>query len=331
MAPNEKIKLRAKAKTLGVKGYERMSLDELRVAVLDQDSKTGTPKRDEHDAPQPRKTAPSKKAVTKRASARIAQRSATKTKTAPPRKSTTAKSRVSSAAKKATTKTTPPPAKKSASQKTALKKALAAKGKAKREGDDVVVRHYEGGKVGRGGYTFVDRSGIDWTLDSNVGRTGKRADVMSGLRRHKGDYLKVFLDLRDRAEEFYPNALKAYPKMGTLKKAAEHQLRWLIARVALDYAVKTNQHVGRRSTVKKAVPAKSKMAPRSTTTRTTTKTKTASKTKTAPRKVATASRAPRKAAPVKSKSKPTSKRATAQKPSQRAQRPSARRGVHASR
>lgn len=234
---NEKLRLKAKAGKLGIPNFRSMSLVELKTSIAKAENGSGS------------------KDAAKKVRPKLHVIEGGKSKTAPKKSGkksvvakTTANKKVSSPDKKGTAalKTKSSPAKKSKSQKTAPKKATAAKGTAKRRASgSVTERHYEGGKVGKGGYTNVDRQGIDWNRESNVGREGKRADVLAKLREHNGDYAAAFVDLRKMAPKWYPDAIKAYPKSPTPLAASERQLRWLIARVAYDYAYKTGQHVGR--------------------------------------------------------------------------------------
>lgn len=317
MALNEKTLLKAKAMKLGVDGFRTMSTDELKAAVKAAEKSTNG--------------ADGKKKATAVVKKAAGKKSAPK-KTKPEAKSP-AKKKVSPPAKpEKATKTKAAPANKSKAQKSSPKKATAAQGKAKRQssGDGSVVhRTYEGGKVGKGGYTNIDRFGIDWTLESKVGTSGKRKDVLDSLRKHKGDYDAVFVELREHAVEWYPNALKAYPDSKTKVKAAERQLRWLIARVAYDYAYKTSQHQGRANakqpvkkstksdSTKKAAPTKKKTAA--------TKTKSTSKKRASSSKTKTQSSKPwkKKASPKAS----AKKKAVARAKTKSASKKTSKRGV----
>lgn len=305
---NEKLRLKAKAATLNIPGFRTMGLNELRAAIEKRENGKQAGKPDLKVIEGGKSTAKKKTAAKKAVKSKPAPaKKAAKKKVSPPAKS----------GKKSATKSKSSPAKKSKSQKTAPKKATAAKGTAKRRaaGNEVRERSYEAGRVGKGGYTNLDRGGIDWTRESNVGREGKRAEVLAKLREHQGNYAAVFVDLRDQAPSWYPNAIKAYPKSPTKKAASERQLRWLIARVALDFAYKTGQHVGRASTPKKVTTTK--------TAKKAVKTKSASKRKTAPK----AAGAARK--PVRAKSGPKSapKRKSATTARTGSKSKTARRGV----
>lgn len=277
---NEKLRLKAKAGKLGIPNFRSMSLVELKTSIAKAENGSGS--KDAAKKVRPKlhvieggksKTAP-KKAGKKSA---VAKTTANKKKVSPPDKKGTA-----------ALKTKSSPAKKSKSQKTSPKKATAAKGTAKRRASgSVTERHYEGGKVGKGGYTNVDRQGIDWNRESNVGREGKRADVLAKLREHNGDYAAAFVDLRKMAPKWYPDAIKAYPKSPTPLAASERQLRWLIARVAYDYAYKTGQHVGRaaKNVKKKTAEVKTgKKAPSKATGAVKSRSKAKAGVKTAPKR-----------------------------------------------
>jgi hypothetical protein len=85
----------------------------------------------------------------------------------------------------------------------------------------------------KGTRNFLDIKSIDWKAESTVGQSGKRKDVLDALRRYKGNYGKVFELLAPKARVYY---------RGKTKAQAEALLRWLIARVAFDFAVNTDQH-----------------------------------------------------------------------------------------
>ena len=280
MPVTEITRLKAKASKLNIANYRSMSADELRVAIEQAEYEDGA-------KPSTKKTTPTK--------------SASAAKKAPGKKT---------AAKKATK--TSPPADESKSQKSAPK-GTAAKGEAKREASpkvapkaktkpaaEVRVHQTQPGRVGAGGYTNLDRGAIDWTVETTVAQTGKRKDVLDALRKHKGDYALAFETLREHALGWFPTALNTYPKSSTKKNAAERMLRWLVARVAYDFAYKTGQHVGRAA--KKKAPAKSTKKPAAP------KKTAAAKT---PRKPAGAAQ---KAAKPKTAAKPRTAATKAQKP-----------------
>jgi hypothetical protein len=74
---------------------------------------------------------------------------------------------------------------------------------------------------------------VNWKAEWGGGKTGKRAEVMSALRKFKGDKAKVFDLLAPKARTFYK---------GRTKNEAERMLVWLIGRVAFDFVTATGQH-----------------------------------------------------------------------------------------
>jgi len=230
-----KILLKAEANQLGIPGYRTMSEAQLRTAIAT--AKGGSSKGKGKTA-----TATSDNGVKGKGKAAPA-----KGKTTSPAVKGKGKS---APAKKSTAKKSTPAVKGKASQGTAKRPATAkkpvTKGKvtAPKKGTQTTkpksTRRKPGQPVGR---ATIDRSSIDWKAESNVGRTGKRHDVLVALRKHKGNYDKVFEALKPNAVKWYPTALNSYPNESNNKRhAAERMLRWLINRVALDFAKKTGQH-----------------------------------------------------------------------------------------
>lgn len=213
MAPNEMITLAARARKLGIDGYRRMSVDELRTAV--QNAETGKGK---SAAPAKGKTASSNGATVVKGKSTPA-----KGKTSAAKKSTSKSAPAKSAAKKAS------PAKGKASQGTA-KRSAAARGSVKNTSTKTSTA--KRGKAITSG-TRAALGKINWNRESNVGTTGKRKDVLDALREHKGDKAAAFKSLKRKAPKFYPSKDK---------DEAERMLVWLIGRVAYDYAYKTGQH-----------------------------------------------------------------------------------------
>lgn len=85
---------------------------------------------------------------------------------------------------------------------------------------------------------------IDWKVETRIGEQGgKRKTVLDSLRKHK-NYDKVNEELAPLAVKWYPDAIDKYPTSPTKKAASLRMLRWLVARVALDYVKATNQHEG---------------------------------------------------------------------------------------
>jgi hypothetical protein len=113
------------------------------------------------------------------------------------------------------------PVKGRATAKPATGKATPAKATSKR------------GKVQPMGRVDIDNKAVDWKAEWGGGKTGKRAEVMSALRKFKGDKAKVFTLLQPQARSFYK---------GRTKHEAERLLVWLIGRVAYDFVSATAQH-----------------------------------------------------------------------------------------
>lgn len=222
---NEKIMLMAKANKLGVDGYRQMSEDELRAAI--ERAETGATKG---------KTTPAK-GKTNGSAPKAKGKTAVETATGKTAKATPAKGKTTPAKGKASAPKTAPAkgkstktAKASPAKSTAQKSA--PKGKAA-SGAQAKRTPARGRTKAPQGAVRIDNGAIDWKVESNVGRTGKRAEVLDALRKFKGDKAKVFNLLAPKAKTYYK---------GKTKHDAERTLVWLIGRVAFDYAYKTGQH-----------------------------------------------------------------------------------------
>lgn len=233
---NEKILLRAKAHKLGIDGYRTMGTDELKAAIASAEKGT-TAKGKGKSSPNGSKgkgkateavakaTGKKKPAAKGKSTAAPAKGKSTVQKSSPA-KATAAKGKASRAAStkgkgKASTAKGKVMEGKKTPKATPAKAKATAKPAAKRSAKSAPAR------------VDIDRSKIDWKAESNVGKTGKRADVMSALRKRKGNYDKVFEDLQPNAKRYYP---------GKTKHEAERTLRWLINRVAFDFVMATGQH-----------------------------------------------------------------------------------------
>lgn len=203
---NEKIKLKAKANQLGISGYRTMSEDALRAAITKAEGKSAAPAKGKSTVAKGKSTA----------SAAPAKGKSTGQKSSSA-KTTAAKGKASRAASTTKGKKTTTVSKGKA---TAKKKATPAK--APRQSRKNVPARVD-----------IDNSAIDWKAESNVGRTGKRAEVMSALRKYKGNKAKVFDLLQPKAKSYYK---------GKSKHDAERTLVWLIGRVAFDFVMSTGQH-----------------------------------------------------------------------------------------
>jgi len=270
---DEKLLLKGKAKNLGIEGYRRMSLDELRVAV--EDAQARRDREDEFESAGNGK--PTKGAATRAVKgAKGAAKGVAKGRSAQeiagdeahsPGSDSAMKGKVSAAPAKGTTaaKTTTSPATKSKTQKSSPTKGTAAKGAAKRtgatKGKGSATPASKGARKPASRRADVKRapldvSKIDWDAETNVGKDGKRKVVLDALKKHARRigalkrtelttetlYPAVFEEVKEHAREWYPNAKNAYPHLSPTA-AAEKMLRWLIGRVAFDFAYKSGQHV----------------------------------------------------------------------------------------
>ena len=270
---SEMILLKAEANKLGIEGYRTMSGDDLRAAIKSAKGTKGASKgavakgtKDSTNGKVSKGKA--KPAVKSKGSVSKSAPAKSKTQKSAPAKGTAAKG----AAKRPATVAAPKAGKcknhhqrkavntrgryggfcqecidsikgaKPAASKTSTKagKVPAAKGAASKG----AAKSKRGQVTGRASINLKD---VDWKAESNVGRSGKRAEVLKALRKLKS-YDKVFDLLK-------PNAKKWYPQHD--KHGAERMLRWLINRVAFDFVLKTGQHqMGTRAaygTSKKAV------------------------------------------------------------------------------
>lgn len=251
MALNDKIMLKAKANQLGIEGYRTMGEDELRAAVASA-QKAGS-------APAKGKTATSTNGATAQ-KGKTATSTSQKGKTsepdkgkgktagtASPAKSTARKAttRKSSAAQ-GTAKRTPAAAarKKTTSTGTSSRKNATTTTRSTSRKNTTAAAKPAERRLKSKARVDIDRTKIDWGLETNVGaQPGKRQDVMEALWKRRGNYDKVFEDLKANAVRYYPNALNSFPTAPSKRHAAERALRWLIGRVALDYVKATGQHV----------------------------------------------------------------------------------------
>lgn len=214
---SEAILLKAKANKLGIEGYRTMDVDTLKRHIA-QIEKGATA-----NGKSTSKTAPAKSTARKSPTrkTRAAQGTASRATTA--KRKTTA--RKSAAAKRAPVRKTA--AKRAPARKATATKRAPARKQTRKTGATRRTRNNESYRAG------IDRKGIDWRMESNIGKSGKRKDVMDALKRYSGNYDKVFDLLAANAKRYYP---------GKSKHDAEITLRWLINRVAYDYVMATEQH-----------------------------------------------------------------------------------------
>jgi hypothetical protein len=221
MAQSDKVKLYAQAKKAGVKDYRKMDLDELRVAIENAQGRDDS-RNAEFDAGA---TNGKTKGKGKTAAKTAPTKTKGKTATATPTKGKTS-TRKSAPAKSAPGKS----AAKSAAPKGAQAKRPTTGGKTKTAAAKPAVKR--GAKV-ESHRALLDNAKIDWTVESNVGTTGKRGKVLDCLREHKGDKAVVFKKLKRYATKWYPQKTE---------HEAHKMLVWLIGRVAYDFAYKSGQH-----------------------------------------------------------------------------------------
>lgn len=203
---NDMIRLKAEANKLGVTNYRTMNKDDLLKAIKTAKGKGSTPAKGKTNAG-----------------------SANGRSTAKGKGTSAAKGKTTAAASPAKGKGKSVPAK-SKTQKTSPAKGKAAQGTAKRQTSGTAKSR---GKKNLPARNNIDRKSINWSADSNIGKNGKRKDVMLALKKRKGNYDKVFEDLKANAKRYYPSKTK---------QEAEGMLRWLINRVAFDFVVATGQH-----------------------------------------------------------------------------------------
>lgn len=151
--------------------------------------------------------------------------------TSVPAKSTAHKS--SSPRGKAATGTAKRPTAAAVKGKATATKGKTAPVKARSSAKSTITRKPATRKANLPARVDIDNKAVDWKAEWGGGKTGKRADVMSALRKFKGDKAKVFTLLA-------PNARKYYK--GRTKDEAERLLVWLIGRVAFDFVTATGQH-----------------------------------------------------------------------------------------
>jgi hypothetical protein len=215
---NEKILLNAEAKKLGIEGYRQMTPEELKGAIsrAKTGSKGKTAAKSAVSTAKGKVSASAPKGKAAASTAPAKGKSTSTSRKSAPAKGTAAKG-TAKRASSTTTKTAPARGKTTTAKAPAAKKAPAKTSKA---------------KAGDQARSAIDLKGINWKAESNVGKTGKRKEVLDSLKRTKS-YAKTFEALKDRARKFYP---------GKTKHDAERTLVWLIGRVAYDFAMSTDQH-----------------------------------------------------------------------------------------
>jgi hypothetical protein len=207
---HEKIKLLAKAKSLGVANYRTLTTAELEEAISNAE---GTQSDN---------------------GASTSKKSATKTAGKTARKSASKKSAKSAPAKSASTgaqakrQTTGGSKRKSSAKSSTSKKSTTARKPAAASTNGV-------------GRMNIDNGAIDWQAEWGGGKSGNRKLVMDALRRFKGNTDKVFDKLRDKAPTMY-----AKDNNGRKRSAedARRLLSWHISRVKFDFVTQTGQHQG---------------------------------------------------------------------------------------
>jgi hypothetical protein len=229
------ITLWAEAKKLGIEGYRKLELAELRKLIAN--AKTGD--------------TPAKGKVTARATngngakGKASATTVVKGKAAGAKVSTPAtKGKATSTAKRA-------PAVQSTARKSSPTKATAAQGKATRPATGGKGKATVAKATGRTTATAkpvtrttrgaqaesyavrIDNKAVNWKAEWGGGSTGKRGVVLDALRTAKGDKDAVFAAVKRYSVKWYPDKEKA---------DADKMVRWLIGRVALDFVKATGQH-----------------------------------------------------------------------------------------
>lgn len=242
MASN-KILLQAKAKRLGVEGYRTMSESELQDVIASAETGKSAPAKGSKGSTVAKGSGNGK--ATKGSAVKGSTAKVSASKGSVKKGSTTKPARKSAPAKSTSRKSAPAAAKGTAKRQT----AAAAKGSSKRAAakgsTSKAAKRSPAAKSSsiptpgrppkgvQGSRATIDLKKIDWTAETNVGaQPGKRQDIVKALKRFK-DYDKVFEYLKDNARSYYK---------GKTKAEAEKLLRWLIARVAYDFALKSGQH-----------------------------------------------------------------------------------------
>lgn len=234
------ITLWAEAKRAGIADYRKMQPAELRKAIASAKTAGSTPAKGKAAATNGNgsKGKATAAAVVKgtaagtkgKATATPAKgKATTSVKRAPAakstaQKSTPAKGKATAAQGKATRPATGGTAKATASKATPAK-ATAAK--------TAAAKPAARGKAAESYVVKIDNKAVNWKAPWSGGTTGKRGTVMDALREHKGDKDKVFAQVKRYAVKWYPTKDK---------HAADRMVRWLIGRVALDFAKATGQH-----------------------------------------------------------------------------------------
>lgn len=205
---NETLQLRAKAKRAGIENYGSMSAKELSAALA---GSGGSSKRKSAAAVGGKRKSAS--AVDRKPSRSGAKRKPAKTTPAAKSPKRGKAKRSSSGGKRNTTNT---------------------------RKHERATASSNGRRSGKPGRNLIDRSQIDWTMPWAGGESGNRGTIMKKLRKHKGNYAKVYAALKDEARKMFPKSSKTNERYSADKSRA--QLKWYIGRTAFDYVTGTKQH-----------------------------------------------------------------------------------------
>lgn len=205
------IKNKAKARELGIEGYRTMSPAALKDAIARAQGKA---------------TAPAKGKSPAKGKATNGSKGKGKAKAAVKRTVAKGKAVVT----KGKGKTAPAAKSKSQKSSPAKGKATAAKGKASRAKTAKAPKTTTRRKAAPA-RADIDRKSVNWKVESNIGKSGKRKQVMDALIKYKGDYDKCFADLKRYGSKWYPG-----------HENPQAMVRWLINRVAFDFVMATEQH-----------------------------------------------------------------------------------------
>lgn len=250
MPVSDKMALKAKCARLKIENYRTMTVEQMEAAIKAHGTNGANVTPITKNVAVVAKGKGKATSVTAQAEKELDGADVSKRKPAAKGKSNSTSDAVgTSSAQKGKGKTTSPAKSETAQKSAPVAKGAAAKGKAKRTATNSTRkgRFVSGTDTpqvrGKNGYTTLDHASLDWNVAVTFGQSGKRGEILAALREEGGDYEAVFQRTKKNANKWFPTAPNAYPNAAN---PFERMLRWLIARVAYDYAYKSGQHhVGR--------------------------------------------------------------------------------------